>query len=42
MTYEDLARSYDNETPGDYEDEEKCQDCGQCKCVCGQLDGFDD
>ena len=43
MTYEDAQRAYDNETPEDYEvHDERCEDCGQRRCVCGELDGFDD
>jgi hypothetical protein len=43
VTYEDAQRTYDNETPEDYEViEDTCPDCGQRKCVCTGLDGLDD
>lgn len=38
MTFEDLQRAHDNETPEDDDAPEVCEDCGQRKCVCAQLD----
>lgn len=38
MTFEDAQRAYDNESPEDYEPDDKCLDCGQRNCVCAQLD----
>lgn len=37
MTYEDLQKAHDEETPEDYEDDDKCTDCGQRKCICDKL-----
>ena len=38
MTYEQLQNRYDNEGPEDYKDDDKCECCGQRKCVCVELD----
>lgn len=37
MTFEDLQRAHDNEDDEPREDD-KCEECGQRKCVCAQLD----
>ena len=36
-TFEDAADEFDNETPND-DEVLKCNDCGQWKCVCVELD----
>ncbi len=38
MIFEDAQRAYDNESDFDHEDDDKCEDCGQRKCVCSLLD----
>jgi hypothetical protein len=43
MDFDRLQQGYDNaDTPWDQEDDDKCEDCGQKKCVCAQLDRMDD
>ena len=34
MTFDDYQRSYDNESPEDYEPTPVCPDCGAIRCHC--------
>lgn len=41
MTYPEASNAYDNDDPETHDQPEKCEDCGQIKCKCAHLEGWE-